>query len=468
MTISVVSDDVLLDIFDFYLAQIGRVNAWHTLVHVCQRWRWVVFASPQRLNLRLLCTPKRRAMMTLDVWPAIPIVIDFVVVRKLRRDMCNIIVALEQHHRVSKIKIHNIPNSLLEQFAVLKEPLLALTELNISARDQVAPVVLYSFLGGSMPQLRSLELTGIALPALPKLLLSTHDLVDLGLWRIPHSGYISPEAMVTGLSTLTKLRTLVLEFRFPRSRDDRVTRHAPPLTRVVLPSLNALSFEGESDYLEDMLFQIDAPLLDCIKMTFFNQLMFDTPQLGHFISRTERFTAVYRADVVFRTSGVLITLVRRNGTPNDEALTLLILCKPSDWQLSSIAQVCSSITPPLPILEELRIDEGPFQRLQWYNDMERTQWLELLQPFTHVKELVLSKVMVRPVAPALEELAGERLTEVLPTLQDLRIEGPLPKGSVRTRFNKFVSARWDSPCRVTMSGVNVVAEDGLSGGDRGW
>jgi len=77
------SDDVLLDIFDFYLDQAGRVDAWHTLVHVCQQWRRVVFASPQRLNLRLLCTPKRQATMTLDVWPAIPIVIDFVVVREL-------------------------------------------------------------------------------------------------------------------------------------------------------------------------------------------------------------------------------------------------------------------------------------------------------------------------------------------------------------------------------------------------
>ena len=456
------SDDVLLDIFDFYLDQAGRVDAWHTLVHVCQQWRWVVFASPQRLDLRLICTPKRRATMTLDVWPEIPIVIDFVVVRELPRDMGNIIAALEQHNRVSKIKVHDIPHSLLEQFAVMKRPFPALKELDISSRDQVTPPILYSFLGGSMPQLRSLGLTGIAFPALPKLLLSTSDLVDLGLWRIPHSGYISPEAMATGLSSLTRLRTLALEFRFPRSRDDRATQHTPPLTRVVPPSLTALYFEGESEYFEDMLSRIDVPLLDCIKLTFFNQVMFDTPLLGHFISRTETFTAVHRADVVFRTLGVQISLVRRNRTlynidNNLETLTLLILCKPSDWQLSSIAQICDSIIPPLPTLRTLGIDEGPFRRLKWYDDMENTQWLELLRLFTHVKKLVLSRELVRPVAPALQELARERLTEVLPMLQKIRIEGPMPTGSLWTMFYKFITARLDSPCPVSMKGVPEVA-----------
>ena len=400
--------------------------------------------------------------MTLDIWPAIPIVIDFVVIQKLPRDMGNIIAALEQQNRVSKIKIHNIPNSLLERIAVMKTPFPALTELDISSRDQVAPLVLHSFLGGSMPQLRSLRLTGIGFSALPKLLLSTSALVDLGLWRIPHSGYISPEAMATGLSLLTSLRTLVLEFRFPRSRDDRATRHVPPLTRAVLPSLTTMKFEGESEYLEDMLSRIDAPLLDCIEITSFNQVMFDTPLLGHFISRTETFTAVHRAEVIFRTLGVQIALVGKNGMFNNETLTLLILCKPSDWQLSSIAQVCNSIIPPLPSLGKLSIDEGPVQRLPWYGDMENTQWLELFQSFTRVKNLVLSRILVRPVAPALQELAGERLTEVLPMLQYLLIEGPPPSGSVNKSFYKFITARRDSHCPVILRGVGQVADDGFS------
>jgi hypothetical protein len=30
------------------------IQAWHTLVHVCRKWRTVVLGSPRRLDLRLL------------------------------------------------------------------------------------------------------------------------------------------------------------------------------------------------------------------------------------------------------------------------------------------------------------------------------------------------------------------------------------------------------------------------------
>jgi len=47
-------------------------------------------------------------------------------------------------------------------------------------------------------------------PGLPKLLSSATHLVTLHLLNIPHSGYISPEAMVTALSTLTRLEKCCL------------------------------------------------------------------------------------------------------------------------------------------------------------------------------------------------------------------------------------------------------------------
>ena len=63
-SIDVLPDDDLLSIFDFYMAcqipfgrkPIHAVDAWRALVHVCRRWRSVVFGSPRRLNLRLSCT----------------------------------------------------------------------------------------------------------------------------------------------------------------------------------------------------------------------------------------------------------------------------------------------------------------------------------------------------------------------------------------------------------------------------
>ncbi|KAI0292174.1 hypothetical protein BC826DRAFT_1105663 [Russula brevipes] len=54
-TIDKLPDDVLIEIFDFYLDKKNivwprdwdrSVDEWHTLVHVCKKWRNVVFASP--------------------------------------------------------------------------------------------------------------------------------------------------------------------------------------------------------------------------------------------------------------------------------------------------------------------------------------------------------------------------------------------------------------------------------------
>ena len=444
-------DNVLLDIFDFYLDQVGHVDAWHTLVHVCRQWRGVVFASPRRLNLQLLCSTKRPVRTTLDVWPALPIAIDSVATSMPPQDMVNIIDALEQHDRVSKFNIHSIPDSLFNAFAAMK-PFPSLTELKISSRYGV-PIVPDSFLGESTPQLRTLGLDGIPFPGLGKLLLSTSNLVDLDLRRIPHSGYISPQAIVAGLEASTRLKKLALEFQSSQSRADRASWHPPPLTPIVLPTLTRLVFKGDSQYLEAIVSQIDAPLLDCLEVTFFSQPALDTPQLRHMISRTGAFTAFHRANVDFYLFTVDVTLFQRQGMLDSETLKLGILCNPSDRQLSAAAQLCNSSMPPFPTLEQLTIDGDEFLLSQ--DDTGAPQWLELLQPFNGVKGLVLSKKLVRLVAPALKELVGERVTEVLPMLQNLFLQGPKPSGAVEEALEKFIAARQLSGYPVTLNVVPV-------------
>lgn len=451
MTIGVLPDNVLLDIFDFYLEQVGHVDAWHTLVHVCRQWREVVFASPRRLNLQLLCTTKRPVITNLDVWPALPIVIDSVAARMQPQDMGNIIAALKQHDRVSKIKIQNIPNSLFSIFAAMKKPFLSLTELKISSGYGVVPIVPDSFLGGSTPQLRILGLDGIPFPALGKLLLSTSNLVDLDLRRIPHSGYISPQVIVAGLEASTRLKKLALEFQSSQSRANRASWHPPPLTPIVLPALTRLVFRGDSQYLEAIVSRIDAPLLDYLEATFFSQPTLDTPQLRHLISRAGAFTAFHRANVDFYPSSVNITIFQRQGMLDSETLKLGISCNPSDRQLSAAAQLCNSSMPPLPTLEQLTINgDGCWL---WQDDIGAPQWLELLQPFNGVKDLVLSKKLVRLVAPALQELVGERVTDMLPVLQNLFLQGPKPSGVVEEAMEKFIASRQLSGHPVTLNVV---------------
>jgi hypothetical protein len=211
----------------------AQILAWHALVHVSRKWRSVVFGSPRRLNLRLYCRPRTPAREMLDVWPPLPIII-----RAYSRGLWgadNLIVALEHNDRVSEINLWSVQSLPLKKvLAAMQKPFPELTYLQLRHRDETAPVVPATFLGQSAPRLQRLNLDGIPFPGVPKLLSSATHLVDLFLRRIPHSGYISPEAMVTGLSTLTRLESLEIGFDSPRSRPDQKSQRPP--TRTALPS----------------------------------------------------------------------------------------------------------------------------------------------------------------------------------------------------------------------------------------
>ena len=236
VTIDALPDNVLLEIFYLYLdldrndintwlLAIGlcEEDAWHTLVHVCSTWRRLVFASPRRLNLRLLRKNTRPVRKTLNVWPELPITIYAFIINPRRLGTSNIMHTLNQRDRVYKIDILNSPNSLLKQIAAVKKPFPALTDLTPSSQGENPLVLPDSFSGGSAPRLQKLNLYHILFPALGKL---------------------------------------------------------------VLPALTRLHFKGNSEYLEDIMSRVDTPRLRHVEIWFFNQLGFYTPYLHHFIART--------------------------------------------------------------------------------------------------------------------------------------------------------------------------------------
>jgi len=458
-TIDALPDNVLLETFEFYLGKddpnhIGPINSydgWQTLVHVCGRWRCIVFASPRRLDLKLYCPvhiSRSVKSKTLDIWPVLPIVIHAVSMRS-KEDIANVIPALRQHSRVCKLEIFFFRDgqySLLKEFAEMDEPFPALTSLHlfsVEPKSQNVPVLPDSFLGRSAPRLRSLCLDGIPYPSIGKLLPSTTNLVRLTLCRIPHSGYIAPETIIPCLSSLARLESLILEFKYPRSRVHRASRHPPPLTRVVIPNLICLHFRGDIEYSEDILSQIETPMLNESQFCFFNQLVFDTSLLGHFIRRTEIFMTTHRIRVEFSSLNVEVTLLGQEEMANSDgkALLLRIYCKPLDSQLSAVAQVLNSSFSSLPTLESLEIT---VPRRGQQGDTEVIQWLEFLHPFTFVKEMALeTKDSVRHIAPALQELAGERAIEVLPSLQNLSLRAyrRQPSGPAKEAIKQFIAAR---------------------------
>jgi len=204
--------------------------------------------------------------------------------------------------------------------------------------------------------------------------------------------------------------------------------------------------------------RIDAPLLNSITITFFNQLIFDTPLLRHFLCRTDIFKVPHRATVAFDNRAIIITVFSRGVKGDHSLLELRISCKPSDWQLSSLVQVCSSSLPPLPTLERLEIRQrGRHRQRHWQDDIENSQWLELLHPFSSVKHLILGSTLAQLVAPALQELTGGRVTEVLPALQNLFLTLSARSGRsgpIQDAIAQFVTAR-----RLSGHTVAVLYED---------
>jgi hypothetical protein len=88
-------------------------------------------------------------------------------------------------------------------------------------------------------------------------------------------------------------------------------------------------------------------------------------------------------------------------------------------------------------LERLYIENGSSQP-RWQDDIE-----ELLGPFTAVKDLFLTNEFAPRIAPALQDLVGERADEVLPALQRICFHPLLGElgGVVPNAIHQFVDAR---------------------------
>ncbi|KAI0270854.1 hypothetical protein BGY98DRAFT_1189894 [Russula aff. rugulosa BPL654] len=383
-------DEVLLEIFACYVEESKMRDAWHTLACVCRRWRSIALGSPRRLNLRIFCSERILVRDKLDLWPPFPIVLTIDYHRRLGGD--NILATLEHHDRVCEIAIWNISN------------------LNIRYTDDgMASLIPDSFLGGSAPRLRRLNLEYISFPGLPKLLLSATDLVHLELYEIPDSGYIPADAMATCLSTLTRLEFLMLCFESPRPLLEWERRHPSSSTRTLLPSLTSFAFRGVSEYLEDIVDRIDAPLLDRLIIRFFHQPIFDTPRLARFISRLPEFMTCNEARMRLGSRHTYVKVLSRSTSWTTNACLVLEDWHGHHFQLSPLWKV-------LPSSEV--ISTGHLGKMA----------------------STLAYEIAPRIALVLQMLVGESVMELFPVLQNIFLKD-LPSGVVPEGIKEFVTLR---------------------------
>jgi hypothetical protein len=365
----------------------------------------------------------------------------------------NVIAAVEDgNDRITHVLINNINGSALEQLAgAMQQPLPTLKHFRLRSYDESAPVLPETFLGGSAPQLEMFLLHGISFPTLPQFILSSTHIRRLIISDIPHSGYISPNAMVTCLAALPNLEDLSIEFRSPISHPPQTT--PPPRTRIVLPALIRLLFNGVSEYLEDFVAQIDTPLLNRLDVTFFMDLIFGIPRLRHFIDfigRAERLEPLNQVMMEFRDRAILIC-----DSGFSHRFRLEIRCERPDWQLSSMVQIFRQQLRLLSHVEQLKVRVSKYleQNIEWINNlnMDSSLWLEFFHLFIASQRLYISKELVAPIAAALQQLTEERTMEVLPALHSLFLEGLEPDG-----IKSFVAARQLSGHHVAVQMVESI------------
>ena len=462
LTIDKLSDDVLLRIFDSYRRDYEGINStrwWHALVHICERWRRIIFAFPGHLDLQLVCESKTDMKTTLDIWPALPISIQASFYKNCA-DEDGIIGALENCDRIAGINFGGLTRSKLEKcVALMQQSFPVLSSLHLSESEstthlstthgEITYVIPDAFLGGSAPRLKRILLSGIRFPALPKLLSSARDLqvVDLYLGYFSIAN-ISLEAMVTCLSGLTKLQSLTISTTEEVSPLDPTSQSPTSLTPSVLPALTDYWLSGPYDYLEDFLARIDTPLLENGNLYFSDAPSFDTPQVPRFIHRTGVFNLPSEVEVYIR-KGVLFELSSSIGPKKKYSMSF----SGSDFDLNTevelMEHICTRYPPLLSHIERLQLGGNDVEYRYWPLN---APWLEFLQPFTAVQTLHLSgTVIMSGVSGTLGELAEESAAEVLPALHTLELEWTREEVSEAAHLVKpFIVARKHSEHPVVL------------------
>ena len=467
-TIGTLPDDVLLDIFNFCREDedltvhlsihcLWDWNSswnsweWHLLVHVCRRWRELVFASPRRLNLRIPCTRRNFIEENLGIWPALPIDVDDPNLLSYITQEDNILAALKHLDRMYHVRL-SLLYSLVEKVSTaMQEPAPVLTRLFISSDwSWDVPALPANFLGGSAPRLQAIGLSSIPYPALPTLLLSTSDLIKLDLRNIPLDGYISPDAMVASLAALPKLEIFVMEFDSHTHLPDRIS---PPVIRTILPALAYFVFRGHREYLEDILGRIDGPNLNHISITtLYLPVGFQVTQLSRFIDQSvgPKLAQCRHAEILFHCPfffrAVTFNFCHR---PDDlgQDRTTIISYEGINWEtLRGATDMLRQFPVTLSNVVHLQIKYGLGFSIYIPEGMS-IQLFQLIRQFSAMRTLFIDSQLSAFVASILGHIPEVMMTEALPSLELLCLEEYFQHS---VQLDTFVAARQHSDHPLTI------------------
>ena len=395
-----------------------------------------MFDSCTHLDMSLRLTNDSPSIDTLSHLSPIPLVIDYPDGTRTmeQKDEDNIHFGLQQYGRVRQVILQAPYSSFHLWLEPMNKLYPRLRDLSLLSTTEEMNLLLPETL--QAPFLRVLSLHGIGLPKGLPLLSSTTALSTLSLTHIREACYFPPRHLVAQLQNLPHLEELSIGFAIPIPLPSSERELLPPpIAPVTLPTLRRLTFVGVDIYLDNLVAQINTPLLERLGITLFFDLVFTLVNLTEFIRRTEGFGCLV-ARVIFSKNGATVYYEQRGI----DTLSLRVNCQPLDWQIDSATQVCIALGNIVSAVEDLTLDlDVGGMPSDWQNTLDSMLWHEFLLPFIGVMKLHIRSSLTLELSQALESVPGELVLELLPELQELEVYLRIDQG--KKGLSTFVESR---------------------------
>jgi hypothetical protein len=132
--------------------------------------------------------------------------------------------------------------------------------------------------------------------------------------------------------------------------------------------------------------------------------------------------------------------LRQDSPESFSPFYMEVKCRHLDWQVSSAVQILRALEPALSVVEKLLLRHMEISRRlsDWHNEVDPTQWRELLRLFSNVEILSVQNEFVEELGRSLHSEDEEMPFGILSTLKELRFSGGSKNDDA---FNPFIRER---------------------------
>ena len=287
-------------------------------------------------------------------------------------------------------------------------------------------------------------------PYLRHLLLGSPRLTTIGnlVSKSPHPIPIAvhQNALFQWLSLMPQLEVLgiTISYYFDRTASlSSLLMRTPIMTRVTLPNLRWLGFQGPSTQLKELLPQVTIPHLEKLQVYFLNKLTLSAPHQQ--VMNTLGNLPLNAIMLIFLEEYIDVMSYPHKGARTYTSCMTLD-GRSLNWQVGSAADFCHVLSTVFFAVEHLTLKYDR-QLNSSSEEPDRSQWRKLLGSFGGAKTLYVDSELVEQLSYALQPGEGESPMELLPELQELSY--PAIASSLNA-FTQFIDARQRAGGPVTI------------------